>query len=231
MPSVRGERAVVRAFFGERSKLNGLDSLSSLVSMLPPPTLLSYARTFLRLVHFAGLIIGFGGAVFLDLLLARYRRMTMTADLVSNVEWVSRFVAVGLLLLWISGVGFLLLYEASEPEKLMNPKIWAKITIVAILSLNGIAIHRLVLPFLRRRTGMQLLEGLRPKTKVALIGCGVVSAVSWSVPVVLGAAPQLNFVVPGLVILAAYALVVAQAFLIAVFVLRDKADIAAVAPD
>ncbi|WP_084810972.1 hypothetical protein [Ensifer sp. BR816] len=212
--------------------MSGLDSLSSFVPLLPPTTLLSYARTFLRLLHFAGLIIGFGGAVFLDLLLARYRRMTMTADLVGNIEWVSRFVALGLLLLWISGAGFLLLYQVSEPEKLMNPKIWAKITIVAILSINGLAIHRLVLPFLRRRIGMQLLAGLRPRAKVTLIGCGVVSAVSWSVPVVLGAAPQLNFVVSCAVILAAYALVLAQAFLIAVFVLRDKADIAAaVAPD
>ncbi|RVC42439.1 hypothetical protein EN781_22275, partial [Mesorhizobium sp. M4A.F.Ca.ET.090.04.2.1] len=47
--------------------------------------------------------------------------------------------------------------------------------------------------------------------------------VSWTVPVVLGAAPQLNFVVPCAVILASYALVVVQAFLIATFVLRDTA--------
>ncbi len=217
-----------RAFLGE-VELNGLDSLLSFTPVLPPPALLSYARTFLRLIHFAGLVIGFGGAVFLDLLLARYRRMIMTGDLVSNIEWVSRFVALGLLLLWISGAGFLLVYQVSEPEKLMNPKIWAKITIVAILSINGLAIHRLVLPFLRRRIGAQLLAGLKRRAKVALIGCGVVSAVSWSVPVVLGAAPQLNFAVSCTVILAAYALVLAQAFLIAVFVLRDKAETVAVA--
>jgi hypothetical protein len=64
---------------------------------------------------------------------------------------------------------------------------------------------------------------------VALIGCGVVSAVSWSVPVVLGAAPQLNFVVSCAVILAAYALVLTQAFLIAVFMMRDKAESTAAA--
>lgn len=230
MPSFRGACLHMRASL-RGVKLSGLDSLLSFVPVLPSASVLSYVRTFLRLFHFAGLIIGFGGAVFLDLLLARYRRMTMTGDLVGNIEWVSRFVALGLLLLWISGVGFLLLYKVSEPEKLMNPKIWAKITIVAILSINGLAIHRLVLPFLRRRIGMPLLGGLRQRTKLALIGCGVVSTVSWSVPVVLGAAPQLNFVVPCTVILAAYALVLTQAFMIAFLVLRgdDKAEIGAAA--
>ncbi|WP_018240700.1 hypothetical protein [Ensifer sp. BR816] len=213
--------------FREDKKLNGLESLLSFTPALQPQSL-SYVRTFLRLVHFAGLVIGFGGAVFLDLFIARYRRMTMTAELISNIEWVSRFVALGLLLLWISGAGFLLLYQMSEPEKLMNPKIWAKVTIVAILSINGFAIHRLVLPFLRRRIGSQLLAGLKPRTKVALIWCGVVSAVSWSVPVVLGAAPQLNFAVPCTAILGAYALALAQAFLIAVFVLRDRGEVAKV---
>ncbi|AUX79295.1 hypothetical protein [Sinorhizobium fredii] len=205
--------------------MNGLESLLSFTPVLQPQTL-SYVRTFLRLVHFAGLVIGFGGAVFLDLLVARYRRMTMTVELVGNIEWVSRFVALGLLLLWISGAGLLLLYQVSEPEKLMNPKIWAKVTIVAILSINGLAIHRLVLPFLKRRIGTHLLAGLKPRTKVALIWCGVVSAVSWSVPVVLGAAPQLNFAVPCAVILAAYGLALAQAFLIALFVLRDRDKVA-----
>lgn len=206
--------------------MDGIVALLSFTSVLPPPDLLSYVRTFLRLIHFAGLIIGFGGAVFLDLLLARYRQTTLTEELVSNIEWVSRFVALGLLLLWVSGIGFLLLYYVSEPGKLMNPKIWAKITIVAILSINGLAIHRLVLPFLRLRIGTQLMAGLRRRTKLALVGCGVVSSVSWSVPVVLGATPQLNFSVSCAAILAVYALVLAQAFLFALFVLRDTPETA-----
>ena len=185
--------------------------------------LVSYIRTLLRLLHFAGLVFGFGGAVFLDLLLVRDRRTVVTAELVGNVGWISRFVAVGLLMLWISGIGFLLLYQLAEPQKLMNPKVWAKVTIVAILSINGLAIHRLVLPFLRQRIGHQLLSGIEGRTKAALIGCGVISAVSWTVPVVLGAAPRLNFVVPCAVILATYALVLVRAFLIATFVLRDTA--------
>ncbi|MEJ6781713.1 hypothetical protein [Aminobacter sp. Piv2-1] len=187
---------------------------------LASPHIAAHLRTALRLIHFGGLVLGFGGALFLDLLLSRYRRSPLTAELVGNVEWISRFVALGLALLWFSGVGFLLLYQATEPEKLLNPKIWAKVTIVSILTLNGIAIHRLVLPFLNQRIGSRLLDGITPGRKAALIGCGVVSAVSWTMPVILGAAPQLNFVVPCAIILAAYAAVMLQAFLIASYAMR-----------
>jgi hypothetical protein len=123
-------------------------------------------------------------------------------------------------MLWLSGIGFLLLYQAAEPEKVLNPKIWAKMIIVAILTINGIAIHRLVLPFLRQQVGKYLLADVEPHKRAALIGCGVVSVVSWVMPVVLGAAPQLNFAVPCAAILAAYILVLAQGFLIAVIVVR-----------
>jgi hypothetical protein len=142
------------------------------------------------LIHFGGLVLGFGGAAFLDLTLSRYRWTAVTAELVDNVEWISRFVARGLVMLWASGIGFLLLYHVSEPDKVLNPKIWAKVIIVSILTINGIAIHRLVLPFLRRQVGKYLLADVEPHKRVALIGCGVISVVSWVMPVVLGAAPN-----------------------------------------
>lgn len=194
------------------------------LSLSSAPTLVSYIRTSLRLVHFSGLVLGLGGALFLDLMLSRYRRMIVSAELVEHVEWISRFIAAGLLLLWASGLGFLLLYHMTEAEKLLNPKIWAKVTIVSILTVNGLAIHRFVIPFIRRQIGSPLLSEIKPVTKTALIGCGVISIVSWSVPVILGAAPQLNFVMPCEVILGAYALLLIQAFFIATLVMRDRRD-------
>lgn len=55
----------------------------------------------------------------------------------------------------------------------------------------------------------------------------MIPIVSWSVPVILGGAPQLNFVVPCGVILAAYALLLVQAFFIATLVMRDRRQILA----
>jgi hypothetical protein len=192
------------------------------LSLSSAPQLASYIRTSLRLIHFSGLVLGLGGAVFLDLMLSRYRRIVVTSELVGHVEWISRFIAAGLLLLWVSGLGFLLFYQMTEPEKLLNPKIWAKVTIVSVLTVNGLAIHRFVIPFIRRQIGGVLLSQIKPATKTALIGCGVISLVSWSVPVILGAAPQLNFVVLCGVILGGYALLLVQAFFIATFMMRDR---------
>ncbi len=69
-------------------------------SLSSAPALVSYIRTSLRLVHFSGMVLGLGGAVFLDLMLSRYRRMIVSAELVGHVEWISRFIAAGLFLLW-----------------------------------------------------------------------------------------------------------------------------------
>ena len=43
-------------------------------------------------------------------------------------------MAAGLLILWLTGLGFLWLYWQFEPELLGNPKIWAKVVIVMVLT-------------------------------------------------------------------------------------------------
>lgn len=182
----------------------------------------TYCRTALRLVHFGGLALGVGGAVYIDLLVRRYRRKGLTQDAFDIVASASQLVALGLALLWISGIGFLLLYQFSEPGKLANPKIYAKMTVVAVLSANGIVVHRVVIPFLRRRIGKPLMAGVSARIRTLLSACAAVSIVSWTLPVVLGAAPQLNFVVPYAAILAVYALLVLIVFAAIAMTLADK---------
>jgi len=186
------------------------------------PEAIGYVRTVLRLTHFAGLTLGLGGAVFLDLTLGRLARAGLTQEHVDAVHWVSRFVALGLALLWLSGLGFLVLYQLADPQKLANPKIYAKMTIVAILTANGVAIHLTVLPRLRRRIGLPLLKDLRPRLRLLFALTSAVSLVSWTVPVVLGAAPQLNFVVPFQTILAIYAALLLAATALAFALLAER---------
>lgn len=189
------------------------------------PATLSYARTLLRILHFAGLVLGLGGAVFLDLTLSRFARAGLTDAHVDMVSWISRFIALGLGVLWLSGLGFLLLYQFADPAKLANPKIYAKMTIVAMLSANGVAIHLSVLPQLRRRIGLGLAQDLQPRLRALFAATSAVSLVSWTVPIVLGAAPQLNFVVPFWVILAVYLALLLAAMAIAFACLADRPGI------
>lgn len=186
------------------------------------PEAIGYARTLLRLLHFAGLVLGLGGAVFLDLTLSRLARAGLTDEHVEIVEWISRFVALGLALLWVSGLGFLALYQLADPAKLANPKIFAKMTIVAVLTANGVAIHLAVLPRLRARIGQPLLQSLCLRIRLLFALTSAISLVSWTVPVILGATPQLNFVVPLQTILAGYAALVMTATALAFVLLVDR---------
>ncbi len=167
----------------------------------------AWIKTGLRVVHFCGLVLGVGAATLLDLIIARFILMRgISFEHVYVVDFSSKIVAIGLGLLWISGVGLLIHYGVFEPAKLQNPKIWAKIAIVAVLSVNGLLVHYFVLPRIRNQVGKRLLEGLSPSDCSLVLLTGTVSVISWYVPLILGAVPQLNYVVPAEMILSGYAL-------------------------
>ncbi|WP_199720936.1 hypothetical protein [Azospirillum cavernae] len=173
-------------------------------------------RVALRLLHFIGLVLGLGAATLLDLMLFKRRKEPLTDDMVATVEMFSKVVFFGLALLWISGVGFLLHYAQFDPQKLANPKVLAKIVIVFILSINGFFIHSLVLPHIRANVGWPCLAQLNRGRRWLFCSIGAVSAVSWYAPLLLGAVPQFNFVVPTLTILTGYAIILSLAMLAAI---------------
>jgi hypothetical protein len=181
-----------------------MQSVLQLLSLDP-----AWIRTGLRVVHLCGLVLGVGSATLLDLIIARFILMRgISYEHVYVVDFSSKIVTIGLSLLWISGIGFLIHYGLFEPTKLENPKIWAKIAIVAVLSVNGVLVHYFVLPRIRNQVGKRLLDGLSPFDCSLVLLAGTVSAISWYVPLILGAIPQLNYVVPAEVILSSYALLV-----------------------
>lgn len=170
------------------------------------------ARTMLRFVHFIGLALGLGGATVLDLMLVRF----FISDRITPEKWiifrfVSTLVNIGLLLLWLTGLGFMLHYALFDPVKLTNDKVWAKLAIVWVLSVNGLFIHAVVLPRIEQQIGRRLFSSMGTWQRRALLASGAVSAVSWYVPVALGALVQFNFTVPASAILTVYAMVLGLA--------------------
>jgi hypothetical protein len=172
----------------------------------------SLLKTGIKFSHLIGIVVGLGAATILDLVILRFAAAGKIApEHASIIEFCSKVVTAGLLVLWVSGAAFLLHYYAFDPAKLGNEKVWAKIAIVGVLTLNGVFIHRTVLPLVRARVGQSLFEGMTVLQRSLLITFGVVSATSWYVPLLLGAMPQLNFVVPATTILLAYAVVLGVA--------------------
>lgn len=173
-------------------------------------------KTALIIAHLIGLAIGVGGATLLDLIIMRFMvRGRISREQASIVQLASTLVTAGLVLLWLSGLGFLVYYYAFTPESLANPKVHAKIAIVAALTLNGVLIHHYILPVIRKNVGRQLFDGVSVARKRGMLALGAVSATSWYVPLALGALRELNFAVPATQILAAYVCLLLTAILFA----------------
>lgn len=183
-------------------------------------------KTGLRIVHFVGLALGLGAATVLDLMILKFfLKGKVTTDQWNVFHFGSRIVNAGLILLWITGLGFLAYYSAFDPIRLGNEKVWAKMTIVLILTINGIFLHMAVLPKVKAQIGRSLLDGMSAGKRSLFFASGALSATSWYVPLLLGAMPQLNFVVPMTTILQAYALLLALALLltqVVLLALREK---------
>lgn len=162
--------------------------------------------TFIKIFHLLGLILGLGGAVYLDFsILTRGILRPVSNYTIHQAEYLSKIVSVGLAILWVTGFALIALNLADKPEYLTNPKLWAKIAIVVALTLNGFYIHHSVLPFMKTRFGQRLFSGLGKRHIALFTMVASISFVSWTVPFVLGKASELNYVTPMWSILAVYA--------------------------
>ena len=154
-------------------------------------------RTLLIGLHLLGLSFGLGGAAMLDFWILRWMRWGyLPDDVVRTFGFVGKAVSAGLVLLWLSGFGFLVLYGFADPAKLANPKILAKLAIVAALTLNGVVVHRLVLPYVARGNGLPLFDGFRRRRRLLFILSGALSGVSWYAAFALGLLREFNGRVP-----------------------------------
>lgn len=174
-----------------------------------------WIRSGLRLGHFAGIILGVGAATLLDLIILRFvltRRIDQAH--IHIIIFAAGVITAGLVLLWISGIGFFVYYWFFDPDKMHNPKLVAKIIIVGVLTANAFLVNLFVLPQVKVQIGQRLLDGLSMRHCVFLVLIGTVSAISWVVPVILGVVPQLNGTIPAWVILASYAVLVLSANII-----------------
>jgi len=159
---------------------------------------LLHVKTFLTMAHLLGLTIGVGGATIIDIIFLRLviRGRPIKRSHIKLVTLISKLVIWALAVLWISGIGFELQYWHYSPEVMANPKIYAKVAIVGILTVNGIILHAYVLPIFYRNVGRPLFDDLRSRRQALMVSCGTISMISWYMPFFLGVAREMNFVVP-----------------------------------
>jgi hypothetical protein len=162
--------------------------------------------TFIKIFHLLGLVMGFGGAVLLDMtIFSRGVIRPVSHFTVHQAEVLSRIVTWGLIVLWLTGIALIWMNTLDKPEYITNQKLWAKIAIVMLLTANGVLIHHMILPYLKANIGQRLFDGMKRPLLAAFTLAGSVSFVSWTTPFILGKASELNYVTPMWIILAAYA--------------------------
>ncbi|MCF4125468.1 hypothetical protein [Methylobacterium sp. SyP6R] len=185
---------------------------------LPAPFPPIRVLTLLVAVHLIGLSFGLGGATMLDFWILRWMRWgSLPGEIARIFLFVSKVVTVGLGLLWLSGLGFLAVYAVESPEKFGNPKLLAKIAVVAVLTVNGLLIHAMVLPGVLRDIRRPMLDGVSGVRTGIFLVSGAISGVSWYTAFALGLMRELNGVVPAGLLLALWLCAVMAASLAAYF--------------
>lgn len=141
-------------------------------------------HTFLIIGHIIGVAIGAGGATMSDILFVTSIADNRIDDSeLRLLKIASKVVVIGLLLLTVTGIGFLL---TGSPT---SPRFWAKMTIVLIAALNGFVMHRLLFPIFARCAREKTAIGSAEFTRYTplLVVAGPVSAISWYAALILGA--------------------------------------------
>ncbi len=150
-------------------------------------------HTLLILGHLLALALGLGATLLADWVVLR----TLVFGIVSQraaeqLMDLSRAVSAGLVLIWVTG-GFLVTDNAfGAPASIMNQKLWAKLVIVALLTLNALLLHSIVLPRVTSRVGQPLFETSLGRLPMMSILLGALSATSWLFAAYLGVARELN---------------------------------------
>jgi uncharacterized membrane protein len=147
-------------------------------------------KIMLLYIHLLSLATAVGSMFIAEhLILSRGR--PFTHDRYDTVLFASHTVSVSLLLLWLTGIGFLALGYMNDPAYILNQKIWAKVSIVFLMSINGIYIHRRLLPRLAtvargESFARSTAESVRFRLSFAI------SLAGWLIAAFYGAAKFLN---------------------------------------
>lgn len=126
-----------------------------------------------------------------------------------------RTLTRALLVLWLTGTLLIGVdVWGKGVEVLANPKIQSKIGVVLLLTINGMVLHRKVLPMLLRAGALMRLEF---SDRMLALFVGAISGVSWFYAAMLGIGRPLNWKYSLVQIMGAYPMLIAGGFVFMMF--------------
>ncbi len=142
-------------------------------------------KTAYIIAHVFGAILGAGGAFASDaMFFSTIKDGRITNDELRFMKLGSKLVWTGIAILVVSGI--LLVY--TDPTRyLTSDKFLAKLTIVALIIVNGIIFHLIHIPHIKKHLGIIFKESPTfVKRAPFILASGALSMVSWISAVILG---------------------------------------------
>lgn len=175
-------------------------------------------NTLVLYAHLLAACVSIGVLLLQDLALWRSRNRVLTKEEVGALRNTANIVFIALLVLWVTGLGLVTLgYFENPQEYFSNQKLWAKFSVVIILSLNGFFLHFYSFPRVAGDCAILHLSATEQK----LIGCsGALSTASWLFACYLGIARNWNYSIEYPSIMLLYSGIVVCAFVVAHKVMR-----------
>jgi len=150
-------------------------------------------HTLLVLSHMLALALSLGAALLADWVVLRKLTFGIVSQKAAGqLDDLSHAVSAGLVLIWVTGALLVADNALDAPASILNQKLWAKLVIVTVLTLNAVLLHRMVLPRAASRVGQPLFETSFDRVSTVSVLLGAVSAVSWMFATYLGVARELN---------------------------------------
>lgn len=98
--------------------------------------------------HIIGTVLGVGGATFAEIFYLKSSRDGVIDQTESGFLKTTYFILrLGIIILVFSGFGYLFFYRLTgQTELIYNPKLWAKLTIVAVIIFNALLLQAKKMP-------------------------------------------------------------------------------------
>ena len=138
----------------------------------------------IRFGHVIGIALGLGLAIYADGRFLRALSAPIRAVELENLRAIHAHVVVAMALLWVTGLALLYARTGFSLSE-FAPKLYYKVGVVSVLTLNAALIARKAMPKLEDHVGLSFIEmPLAVRMQLALIGA--VSAACWLSLLALG---------------------------------------------
>lgn len=144
----------------------------------------------LRLAHLLAVAVGFGVAVETEAFMLKRHRTKISPGLMSGLSHRHMVILYALGAMWVTGAALVALRTGFVLSE-FTPKLWAKVTVVTILSVNAALIAGVAMPILASHAGHRI-SALPKSARRALFAVAGISATSWLVAMLLGSSVLLK---------------------------------------